>query len=241
MESKVKKDTNSNKSKKEGTKFKVKIQGNKDIKMEIIDFYNQRLKKMHIIILVISVLLYLISFYTSFSSIRNGNFSLAEGVTAPGFISSLKENALLDLVIVIAGITPYCFLSIIGVAQAIMCVNNLAIRYALGSSFMPTLFIGGLIQLIGVTLCIAVGLYYCRLSTKKNKYYHHSDFGMNDIKMQLYEIRKDEEKINSLNKKMEDKAKKIEECNVKIPLLNFGALGAVAFVIQFVGILIAMI
>ena len=50
MESKVKKDTNSNKSKKEGTKFKVKIQGNKDIKMEIIDFYNQRLKKMRIII-----------------------------------------------------------------------------------------------------------------------------------------------------------------------------------------------
>ena len=45
MESKVKKDTNSNKSKKEGTKFKVKIQGNKDIKMEIIDFYKEKLKE----------------------------------------------------------------------------------------------------------------------------------------------------------------------------------------------------
>ena len=39
----------------------------------------------------------------------------------------------------------------------------------------------------------------------------------------------------------EENFKKIEECNVKIPLLNFVALGAVAFVIQFVGILIAMI
>lgn len=241
MEDKVKKNINSNKSKKEGTKFKVNIQGNKDIKMEFLDFYNQKLKKIHIILLVISVVLYLISFYTSFSAIKQGNYSLAEGITAQGFVASLKENALLDLVIIIAGITPYCFLSIIGVAQAIMCVNNLAVRYALGSSFMPTLFIGGLIELIGVTLCIAIGLYYCRLSTKKNKYYHHSDFGMNDIKMQLYEIRKDEEKINNLNKKMEDKAKKIEECNVKIPLLNFVALGAIAFVIQFVGILITMI
>lgn len=241
MEAKVKKDINSNKSKKENTKFKVNMQGNKDIKMEILDFYNQRLKKMHIIILVISVILYLVSFYTSFSAIKQGNYTLAEGITAQGFMASLKESALLNLVIIIAGITPYCFLSIIGVAQSIMCVNNLAVRYALGSSFMPTLFIGGLIQLVGISLCIAVGLYYCRLSTKKNKYYHHSDFGMNDIKMQLYEIRKNNEKINELNKKMEDKAKKIEECNVKIPYLNFIALGAIAFIFQFVGILIAMI
>ena len=64
---------------------------------------------------------------------------------------------------------------------------------------------------------------------------------MDDIKLQLYEIRKDEKKLEELTKKKEEKAKKIEECNIKIPYLNFVLLGAVAFVIQFVGVLIARI
>lgn len=241
MENKVNKNVNSNKTKKEGTKFKVNIKGKSDIKMELMDFYNQKIKKMHIIFLVIAVILYLISFFTTFSAIKSGNYSLAEGTTAPGFIYELQQNALLDLVIIIAGITPYCYLSVIGVAQSIMIVNGLAIRYALGSSFMFTALIGGLIQLIGISLCVAVGIYYCRLTTKKNKYYHHSEFGMDDIKMQLYEIKKEEKKIEELTKKKEEKARKIEECNIKMPYLNIILLGVVAIAVQTIGILISMI
>lgn len=240
MDNKVQKNINSNKTKGE-TKFKVNIKGNKDVKMELLDFYNQKIKKMHIVLLIITVILFAISFYTTFSAIRAGNYTLSEGIVAQGFVDTLKENVLLDLVIIIAGITPYCFLSIIGVAQAIMAVNGLGISYALGNSFLFTSFIGGIIQMIGISLCVAIGIYFCRLSTKKNKYYHHSDFGMDDIKLQLYEIRKDEKKLEELTKKKEEKAKKIEECNIKIPYLNFVLLGAVAFVIQFVGVLIARI
>ena len=47
--------------------------------------------------------------------------------------------------------------------------------------------------------------------------------------------------ISSVNSRKIEKAKKIEECNIKIPYLNFVLLGAVAFVIQFVGVLIARI
>lgn len=241
MENKVQKNTNSNKTKNGETKFKVNIKGNKDVKMELLDFYNQKIKKMHIILLIISIVLYIIAFYSTFSSIKSGNFTLTEGTVASGFLDTIKENVLLDLVIIIAGITPYCFLSIIGIAQAIMCVNGLGINYALGKSFAFTSFLGGAIELIGLSLCIAIGIYYCRLSTKKNKYYHHSDFGMDDIKMQFYEIRKDEKKLDELTKKKEEKAKKIEECNIKIPYLNFVLLGAVAFIIQFIGVLITRI
>ena len=47
--------------------------------------------------------------------------------------------------------------------------------------------------------------------------------------------------FSSVNSRKIEKAKKIEECNIKIPYLNFVLLGAVAFVIQFVGVLIARI
>ena len=106
MDNKVQKNINSNKTKGE-TKFKVNIKGNKDVKMELLDFYNQKIKKMHIVLLIITVILFVISFYTTFSAIRAGNYTLSEGIVAQGFVDTLKENVLLDLVIIIAGITTY--------------------------------------------------------------------------------------------------------------------------------------
>ena len=41
MDNKVQKNINSNKTKGE-TKFKVNIKGNKDVKMELLDFYNHQ-------------------------------------------------------------------------------------------------------------------------------------------------------------------------------------------------------
>lgn len=221
-------------------KFKININSN-DIKMQVIDFYNQKLKKMHIIFLVIMLAVFAIMFFSSFSAIRSGKYAVAEGAAPIGLVDSIKQNLFLDIVIIIAGITPYCFLSVIGTAQSLTLVNELALRYATHSSMMITCLIGGVLEIIGVSLCVAIGLYYCRLSTKKNKYYHHSDFGMDDVKMQLYELRKQEDKLKELTKKKEEKARKIEECNIKIPYFNFMILGVISLVIQVLGILIAHI
>lgn len=236
------KSENLNKKVKNGKtdKFKVNINSS-DIKMQVMDFYNQKLKKMHIIILVIMLALFLVMFFSSFSAVKSGKYTVAEGAAPIGLMDSIKQNTFLDLVIIIAGITPYCFLSVIGTAQSLTLVNELALRYATNRSMMFTCLIGGILEIIGVSLCVAIGLYYCRLSTKKNKYYHHSDFGMDDVKMQLYELRKQEDKVKELTKKREEKAKKIEECNIKIPYLNFAILGVISLVVQVVGILIAHI
>ena len=238
MENKV---NDSNKKTKKQTKFKVNIKSKDDVKLQLLDFYNRKIKKLHIIILVIMIILYAIFFFTTFSSVRSGAYTVSEGTEVISFVENIKQTLLLDLVIIIAGITPYFYLSIIGVAQTFALVNSLAISYALRTCFMPTAFIGGLIQIIAVSLCIAVGLYYCRLSTKKTKYYHHSDFGIDDLKMQVYEIRQNKEKIEEINKKKEEKAKKIQDSNVKIPYLNFALIFVVCFVVQVVGILISMI
>ena len=153
----------------------------------------------------------------------------------------IREDALLSFVIVFAGITPFCYLSVIGIAQSMLMVDQYAMRYAVGSSFLFTSFIGGLIQLVGVALCVAVGMYYCKLSTKKNKYYHQSSFGMDDIKESFYDLRKDEKKMEELKKKREEKARKIQEANIKIPYFSIILLGFIGFLFQFVGTLIAAI
>ena len=153
----------------------------------------------------------------------------------------LKEDALISFVIIFAGITPYCFLSVIGLIQILLNVQQYALRYALGNGFMLTSFLGILLQVIGITLCVAVGLYYCRLSTKKRKYYNQSGFGMDDIKASIYDLRKDENKLKELQQKRGEKARKIQEANVKIPYFNFLLLGIIGFVVEVIGTLIAAI
>lgn len=218
---------------------KINISIGKNNKLaDLITFYNDNIKKTHIIIFVIMAILFVISFISIILSVKVGGIDIP---TAKSFLNSIKEYAMLDGVIILAGITPYFFLPVLGIVQAIIGVGDMAARYVAGLSFVPTLFLGGIIEMIGIALSIAVGIYYCKLSTKKNKYYHHSEFSLSDVKMQIYEIRKNEEKIKELTKKKEDKNKEIQECNVKIPYLNFILLGLISFVIGFIGILIAMI
>ena len=222
-------------------KFKIDIKNSKDVWGNLVSFYREHIMIIHAIIFVISLVLFSISFFTTFPKIKSGAVSIDQTYTAKGLGKMIREDALLSFVIVFAGITPFCYLSVIGIAQSMLMVDQYAMRYAVGSSFLFTSFIGGLIQLVGVALCVAVGMYYCKLSTKKNKYYHQSSFGMDDIKERFYDLRKDEKKMEELKKKREEKARIIQEANIKIPYFSIILLGFIGFLFQFVGTLIAAI
>ncbi len=214
---------------------------NKDLITRVKQFYNEKIKKAHIILFIISVLIFTVAFASNMYALKNGGINISQNATPSSFASDVKNNFLLSLIIIIAGITPYVPISFLGIAESAILVGDMTIRSYYGISFLVTLYLGGFIQLIGVSLCVAVGAYYCKLSTKKNKYYHHSDFGMDDIKMQLYEIRKDNKKLEEITKKKEEKAKQIESYNIKIPYLNMIVLGVVAFIIEFIGVVITKI
>lgn len=214
---------------------------NKDKLTELKEFYNEKIKKWHIITFIIVAVLYTITFFAQIYTLKNGGITVNPNVTPVALVDQIKESFLLSAVILIAGITPYIPLSVFGVAQAFIIVDDMILRNAYGISFVPTLYVGGLLQIVGIALSVVLGVYYCRLNTKKNKYYHHSDFGLDDVKMQLYEIRKDEKKIEEIVKKKEAKAKEIEACNIKIPYLKLAALSLLAFAFEFIGIIVTKI
>ena len=221
---------------------KMKVNINADtITKQVKDFYNEHLKKSHVIFTIITILIYVIYFAYMFHLYRSGNLKVAQDITANNFLGYVNNCFFLTVIIIIAGITPYFYLSVLGLLIPLDLVGNLLARYVLGYSFMPTLFIGGLIEMLAYSLCISVGIYFCKLSSKKNKYYHYSDFSVNDLKKQVYEIRKDKDKVEEIEKKQEEKKKEIEKCNIKIPYLNFAILGIVAFVVECVGVLITLI
>lgn len=219
-------------------KYNVKINNNS---LELVNFYNEKIKKIHIIVFVIVAILFTTVFISSVYRYKSGSNYIAEGTTLASFGSQLRENFLLDAVVILAGITPYFYIPVLGGIESIVVVNDMVLRYAFSESLLITSYIGGLIQMIGIALCIAVGIYYCRLSTKKNKYYHQSEFSFNDLKKQYYSLRKDSKKVEEIEMKKEQKRKEVEACNVKIPYINFIFLGLIAFAIQFVGVVITKI
>lgn len=226
---------------KKGTKkLNVKIDTDK-ITSNLFTFYKDHIALIHLIVFIIGAALFVVTFFSTFIKIKNGQTVIDGTTTTKSVLDMLKEDALISFVIIFAGITPYCFLSVIGLIQILLNVQQYALRYALGNGFMLTSFLGILLQVIGITLCVAVGLYYCRLSTKKRKYYNQSGFGMDDIKASIYDLRKDENKLKELQQKREEKARKIQEANVKIPYFNFLLLGIIGFVVEVIGTLIAAI
>ena len=222
-------------------KMNVSLNSNKLLNLDIMKFYKENLMKLHIIIGIIMVILYVVAFFAYMNQYKNG-LTVVNPENAPlSLLAQIKENAVIDLVIIFAGITPYFYISILGSVQSIQVVNDMVVRHALGLSFLPTLFLGGLIQIIGYSLCIAVGLYYCRQATKKKKYYTQSSFTFNDLKKSVYSIRKDEKKVQDIEKEQEEKARKREEYNIKIPYKYFIVFGVIAFVIETVGLIITKI
>lgn len=201
------------------------------------ELFNKHMKVSAIILFVIAAVLFSLSFYSSVT----GDIIIAETAVPKGFFEQAGYLALLDAVIMIAGLTPYCFLSVIGMLEALAVVGDMQIRRFFNLSTLPTLYIGGLIQMVGLSMIIASGIYFCILSTKKNRYYSQSNFGMKDIKRQFYEVKKDEKKLEELNKKEEEKEKKRQELNVKVPYLKFGLIYVVTLIIQIVGLIITKI
>ena len=216
-------------------KINVKVNNNPEGE-SVLDFYNNKIKKIHIITAIVVTILYIISFVMAFAGI---------GAVAPTQMDSITEQLQTTLaysaVVIIAGVVPYFFLSFGGAAQVMALMGDFGARYTAGKSFAISLFTGGLLNCIGISLCIAAGFYLCYLTTKKRKYYNSTQFSMDDVKMQFYQMRSQDKKIKEMEKKQIEKARKAEENNVKIPYLKLTALGVVGYVIQIIGLLIARI
>lgn len=229
-----------NNTQKNARKINVNIGNKNEFAKQLLNFYNGNIRKKHIILSIILLVLFIAYFGIKFIQLKNGTYQNIMEVPVRGFFNMLGYEAILCLVIIGAGITPG-FLSLLGLFQFVLVVEQLSQRYFIGKGLVFTDFLGGLIQMVGISLCVAVGLYLGRLSSKRNKYDSSSDYGFNDLKIAFYEAKKDEKKINEIKEKKNEKIKKNEVNNVKIPYFYILLLGFIAYVVEIFGTLIAFI
>ena len=203
------------------------------------EFYNKNIRRTHIIVHIICMIIFFIVVNSYISNIDITNAFIGNATTNTNSIFSIvfKEKLIMVFLIIFAGITPFIFLPLIGVISAYnlaVCVGSL---FMINSSTILIILtcIGAIIQMFGFSLAISIGTYYCILATKKYRYNFKGGITFSDIKKTLYKSTNNEEKFNEEIKKENDRNQKMEKLNVKIPYINIAIFGIVSFLIITIG------
>lgn len=210
-----------------------------DILKSYYSFYKKNLRRKHIVIYVLSLIVFAFCLITFMNNIDTINQLLSEvrnyKMDTNVFSILIKQKIPVIFLLIFSGITPFIFIPIIGIIGfpyilATSIMNMSVINFVISC-------IGAIVQIFFVSLAIASGIYYCSQSTKKFRYNNYSTFGLDDVKKQIYESTKKEEKLKKVEEKMAKKSEKLQKLNVKI---EYKAL-IITFVISTLVVCIASI
>lgn len=211
----------------------------KNILKNYFAFYNKNLKKKHIIVYILSLIVFTFFMVSFINNLDEVNQFLSEvnniGEKSNIFITIIKDKIPLIALLIFSGITPYVYIPVIGIIGfpyvLTMNIMNMSVLN------MVIACIGSVIQIFGVSLAVAAGIYYCTSSTKRLKYSQSNTFGLDDVKKQIYETTKKEDKLNEINDKMQAKKEKREKLNVKIEYKALILTGIISIIIVTVAAL----
>lgn len=191
----------------------------KKIMQNYKEFYHQKIKKIHIIITILSLFLFFIFLVTKIHEFSN----LEITINKISYLEAAKENFMLTFLMIFAGITPYMFLSFLGLIAVYNVAIKLALLYVTGKSviYFTLLCLIGIMMVLCYSFVMAVGMYYCTLSTKKFTYSQKKGFSFQDVKASVYKLRGNTKKIEEFEEKKKKEQEKIERLNVKVPYFHF--------------------
>lgn len=212
-------------------KDKINDKKNSKIK-DYIEFYKKFIAKKHIICSSI----FLILFITLLIIGLNKDVQI-ENVVVPSFFNSLiRHKIYAGFVIIFAGIVPYFYMPVLGFLFSSELVMSIISYYQMSSSILGLILniFGGVIASLAYSYSIAVGIYYCGLSTKRFKYNQGKGFSFFDVKKSIANIRKNEDMIDKYNKEEEKRREKNEKFNVKIDYKNIAISFFIIVILLFI-------
>lgn len=217
------------------------IKKNKNVK-NYLEFYNKNIRRTHIIIYIICMIIFLLVVNSYISNIDvTSSFIQSSTENSRSLFSIIfKEKIVMIFLIIFAGITPFIFLPLIGLISAYNLAVSVGGLFALHSSTIGNILscIGAIIQMFGFSLAIAIGIYYCILASRKYRYNFRAGVTFSDIRKTLYKSTNNKQKLDDEIKKENERNEKREKLNVKIPYINIAIFGIVSFAITTIGTII---
>lgn len=241
-----KKDENANVSDNKSSKF-----GIKNIMRGYFKFYKEKLMRKHIIVYIICLVVFFVMISTLISKI-NSTPNIAELAQKAKEVSE-DSNGVFSLIItkkiplifmiILAGIAPYFFIPVIGIASSYSLACDIVTNFNVltGKASVIPMCIGAIIQLIAVGLSVATGIQYCLLSTKRWRYSRNQDYSMLDFKRTFYEATGNKKKLKEVAKKKEEKTAKNEKNNVTVPYGYFVISFLISTIIIAIGTIISRV
>ncbi len=214
---------------------------------KLLIFFNKDIKKKFIVLLIVSVILLML--FTNFMYNIN-KFDITTGeltadvnnnlVLNRGFFEILKSKLMVLGLTLVAGVVPYFFIPVVGLVGYLLTTGSEVSINILGyqGNFSVLTLIPLTLDVICISLATSIGIYYASVSTKKFIYSGTKRFTLLDLKLQIYEIMKKEEKIEKIKNKIERRNEKQEKNNVKTKYIEMISIFGIVIIIQFISVLI---
>lgn len=225
---------------------KVEEKVYKNIFFEYLDYYKNRLMKKNVIIFIISIILFSVLLGSYISNLHNEDFleqikNINLNEQSVSAINNFIKNKVPTIfIIILAGITPYFFISILGIFTSTQIANEIlsVISVANNTGSMFFMCIGAMIQLVGFSLATSTGIHWCRIMTKRSRYFNGKENMFDNLRQEYYRLRNNNKKIEELKRKKKEKNIKNEKNNVKIPYKILLISFLFSCIIVFVGTII---
>lgn len=215
---------------------------------EFLEFYKENLRKKHIIVYVVSLVIFFVflAMFISTIDVKAPLETVIENTQKSStnvFSTIIKQTIPSVFLVIFAGITPFIYLPVIGFGYPYIIASDIAESFLMTThtANIICMTFGGIIQIFAISLAMVAGFYYCGFSTKRFRYSQRSGFGMYNVKRQLYEIKKDDKKIAKLEEEKRKKDEKIEALNVSVPYKKLFYTFVVAAIIAIIGTIISAI
>lgn len=211
---------------------------------EIIEFFNKRLKKKTLILMFIMIIfsaLFIMTIIKMNLRLNNEGIHLDSKIT---LLSFFMNKTIILLMTMFAGTVPFIYLPVMAgffyIYQTLIDSSYIVLNrgFFLGSILIC---IPLLIDIISISLTVAIGIYLCKTNTNKYIISQQRNMNFNKLMLNLHQITKNKEKEKKIQNKIDDKEKKIQNLEVKINYKQIINITTIVIIFQMISSIIEYI
>lgn len=211
---------------------------------EIIEFFNKRLKKKTLILMFIMIIfsaLFIMTIIKMNLRLNNEGIHLDSKIT---LLSFFMNKTIILLMTMFAGTVPFIYLPVMAgffyMYQTLIDSSYIVLNrgFFLGSILIC---IPLLIDIISISLTVAIGIYLCKTNTNKYIISQQRNMNFNKLMLNLHQITKNKEKEKKIQNKIDDKEKKIQNLEVKTNYKQIINITTIVIIFQMISSIIEYI
>jgi len=207
-----------------------------------LKFFKGKILPKFLVCVVIAIIITLVFTISSVNQVKSLGctemYCSSEEITISQNYLSRAEMLLLTLV---ASVVPYFYMPYLGlvlymyneVVTLAHVINISGYLFGIVKYLLPLIF-----NICSIAILTGVAVYLVKIVTDKTRMNRNSSMNFTSFRLKIYEMLKRQDKYDALNKKQQERIKKIQKNTEKIQWKGVAITSGIAFVIQFVGVVL---